>query len=104
MQELKFDQENDVHFLDAWSKSVNVGNFVFVFEPFLKLKNETKVEHIFVLGSYGEQFDITLRVRAEYILNLVEKGHFGGENSKQPPNDRVTLTDSFSMTNKTCDN
>ncbi|GMP24305.1 hypothetical protein CsSME_00001616 [Camellia sinensis var. sinensis] len=31
MQELKFDQENDVHFLDAWPKSVNVGNFVFVF-------------------------------------------------------------------------
>ncbi|CAL5372032.1 unnamed protein product [Camellia sinensis] len=31
-QELKFDQENDVHFLDAWPKSVNVGNFVFVFE------------------------------------------------------------------------
>ncbi|GMP30475.1 hypothetical protein CsSME_00005130 [Camellia sinensis var. sinensis] len=111
-QELKFDQENDVHFLDAWPKSVNVGNFVFVFEGFLKLKHETKVEHIFVLGNSGELFEITLNViwtrrlevRAEYALNLVEKGRFGGENSKQPPNHRVTHKDSASMTNRTCDN
>ncbi|THF96042.1 hypothetical protein TEA_010809 [Camellia sinensis var. sinensis] len=27
-----------------------------------------------------------LGVRAEYARNLIEKGHFGGENSKQPPN------------------
>ncbi|GMP73911.1 hypothetical protein CsSME_00031500 [Camellia sinensis var. sinensis] len=104
MQELKFDQENDVHFLDAWPKSVNVGNFAFISEAFLKLKHETKVDHIFVLGNSGEQFEITLRVRAEYVLTLVEKGRFGGKNSKQPPNDRVTLTDSFPMINNTCDN
>ncbi|GMP93318.1 hypothetical protein CsSME_00043201 [Camellia sinensis var. sinensis] len=147
MQELKFDQENDVHFLDAWPKSVDVGNYVFVFEivlqdsehkkiyatggrttvpiyvtgvikvdnaeivvldsdigsiesqkkldlagetalslsanhlqklrlsfqlttplghpfkphqAFLKLRHETKVEHIFVLGNSGKQFEITL--------------------------------------------
>ncbi|KAI7995750.1 Dolichyl-diphosphooligosaccharide--protein glycosyltransferase subunit 2 [Camellia lanceoleosa] len=146
-QELKFDQENDVHFLDAWPKSVDVGNYVFVFEivlqdsehkkiyatggrtkipiyvtrvikvdnaeiavldsdigsiesqkkldlagepalalsanhlqklrlsfqlttplghsfkphqAFLKLRHETKVEHIFVLGNSGKQFEITL--------------------------------------------
>lgn len=32
MQELKFDSENDVHFLDAVPKSVDVGNYDFVFE------------------------------------------------------------------------
>ncbi|GMP83664.1 hypothetical protein CsSME_00037493 [Camellia sinensis var. sinensis] len=95
MQELKFDQENDVHFLDVWPKSVNVGNFVFVFEV---------IVFIIVLGNSGEQFEITLRVRAEYILNLVEKGRFGGKNSKQHPTNRVTITDNFPMTNKTCDN
>ncbi|KAI7984706.1 Dolichyl-diphosphooligosaccharide--protein glycosyltransferase subunit 2 [Camellia lanceoleosa] len=58
--ESQFDQENDVHFLDAWPKSVNVGNFIFVFEAFLKLKHETKVEHIFVWENSGEQFEITL--------------------------------------------
>ncbi|GMP93281.1 hypothetical protein CsSME_00043183 [Camellia sinensis var. sinensis] len=155
MQELKFDQENDVHFLDAWPKSVDVGNYVFVFEivlqdsehkkiyatggrtkvpihvtgvikvdnaeiavldsdigsiesqkkldlagetalslsanhlqklrlsfqlttplghpfkphqAFLKLRHETKVEHIFVLGNSGKQFEITLD-----FLGLVEK-------------------------------
>ncbi|KAI8017429.1 Dolichyl-diphosphooligosaccharide--protein glycosyltransferase subunit 2 [Camellia lanceoleosa] len=52
--ESQFDQANDVHFMDAWPKSVNVGNFVFVFEAFLKLKHETKVEHIFVLGNSSE--------------------------------------------------
>ncbi|THG17577.1 hypothetical protein TEA_004965 [Camellia sinensis var. sinensis] len=154
-QELKFDQENDVHFLDAWPKSVDVGNYVFVFEivlqdsehkkiyatggrtkvpiyvtgvikvdnaeiavldsdigsiesqkkldlagetalslsanhlqklrlsfqlttplghpfkphqAFLKLRHETKVEHIFVLGNSGKQFEITLD-----FLGLVEK-------------------------------
>ncbi|KAL7200897.1 hypothetical protein ACSBR1_032760 [Camellia fascicularis] len=154
-QELKFDQENDVHFLDAWPKSVDVGNYVFVFEivlqdsehkkiyatggrtkvpiyvtgvikvdnaeiavldsdigsiesqkkldlaretalslsanhlqklrlsfqlttplghpfkphqAFLKLKHETQVEHIFVLGNSGKQFEITLD-----FLGLVEK-------------------------------
>ncbi|KAI8029899.1 hypothetical protein LOK49_LG01G03710 [Camellia lanceoleosa] len=30
------------------------------YEAFLKLKHETKVEHIFVLGNSGEQFEITL--------------------------------------------
>ncbi|GMP98814.1 hypothetical protein CsSME_00046553 [Camellia sinensis var. sinensis] len=43
-------------------------------------------------------------VRAEYAITLVEKGHFGGENSKQPPNHRVAHTDSFSITNRNCDN
>lgn len=32
MQELKFDSENDVHFLDAVPKSVDVGKYDFVFE------------------------------------------------------------------------
>ncbi|GMP68128.1 hypothetical protein CsSME_00027848 [Camellia sinensis var. sinensis] len=95
MQELKFDQENDVHYLDAWPKSVNVGNFVFVFEV---------IVFIIVLGNSGEKFEITLRVRAEYFLNLVEKGRFGGKNSKQPPKHHVTHTDSSPMTNRTCDN
>ncbi|XP_028053172.1 uncharacterized protein LOC114257590 [Camellia sinensis] len=30
------------------------------YEAFLKLKHETKVDHIFVLGNSGEQFEITL--------------------------------------------
>ena len=51
MQELKLDQENDAHFLDVWPKSVNVGNFVFVFEV---------IVFIIVLGNSGEQFEITL--------------------------------------------
>ncbi|KAL7182967.1 hypothetical protein ACSBR1_041621 [Camellia fascicularis] len=37
-------------------------------QAFLKLKHETKVEHIFVLGNSGEQFEITLD-----FLGLVEK-------------------------------
>ena len=32
MQELKFDPENDVHFLDALPKSVDLGTYHFVFE------------------------------------------------------------------------
>ncbi|GMQ05519.1 hypothetical protein CsSME_00050512 [Camellia sinensis var. sinensis] len=95
MQELKFNQENDVHFLDAWPKSVNIGNFVFIFEV---------IVFIIVLGNSGEQFEITLRVRAEYVLNLVKKWRFGGENSKQPPNHRVTHTSNSPMTNRTYDN
>uniref|UniRef100_A0A5B7ANW5 Dolichyl-diphosphooligosaccharide--protein glycosyltransferase subunit 2 n=1 Tax=Davidia involucrata TaxID=16924 RepID=A0A5B7ANW5_DAVIN len=154
-QELKFDPENAVHFLDALPKSVDVGNYIFVFEivfhdpehkkiyaiggrrkvtiyvtgvikvdsteiavldsdlgsietqkkldlagenalslsanhlqklrlsfhlttplghafkphqAFLKLKHETKVEHIFVLGNSGKKFEIILD-----FLGLVEK-------------------------------
>ncbi|KAA8543380.1 hypothetical protein F0562_021125 [Nyssa sinensis] len=154
-QELKFDPENAVHFLDALPKSVDVGSYVFVFEivlhdpehkkiyatggrtkvpiyvtgiievdsaeiaildsdlgsietqkkldlagenslslsanhlqklrlsfqlttplghafephqAFLKLRHETKVEHIFVLGNSGKMFEIILD-----FLGLVEK-------------------------------
>ncbi|GMP93305.1 hypothetical protein CsSME_00043201 [Camellia sinensis var. sinensis] len=42
-QELKFDQENDVHFLDAWPKSVDVGNYVFVFEIVLQDSEHKKI-------------------------------------------------------------
>ncbi|KAL6968188.1 proteasome regulatory particle base subunit [Sarracenia purpurea var. burkii] len=153
-QELKFDPENQVHFLDELPKSVDVGNYYFVFEivlhdsehtiyaiggrtkvpiyvtgvikvdnaeivvldsdlgsietqkrldlagettfsisanhlqklrlsfqlttplgrpfqphqAFLKLRHETKVEHIFLLGNSGKQFEIILD-----FLGLVEK-------------------------------
>ncbi|CAL5380967.1 unnamed protein product [Camellia sinensis] len=45
-----------------------------------------------------------LGVRAENVLNLVKKRHSEGENSKQPPKHCMTVTDSFPMTNTTCDN
>ncbi|KAI7990417.1 Dolichyl-diphosphooligosaccharide--protein glycosyltransferase subunit 2 [Camellia lanceoleosa] len=123
----QFDQENDVHFLDAWPKRVDIvlqdsehkkiyatggrtkvpmyvtgvikvdnaeiavldnlagetslsllanhlqklrlsfqlttplGHSFKPLQAFLKLKHETKVEHIFVLGNSGEQFEITLK-------------------------------------------
>ncbi|GMP99540.1 hypothetical protein CsSME_00046975 [Camellia sinensis var. sinensis] len=45
-----------------------------------------------------------LGVRPENALNLVERGCSGGENSKQSPNHRLDLMDSFPLTNRTSDN
>ncbi|GMP49264.1 hypothetical protein CsSME_00016305 [Camellia sinensis var. sinensis] len=45
-----------------------------------------------------------LGVRPETALHLVKKGRFGVKNSKQPQNHHVAVTDSFPLTNGTCDN
>ncbi|GMP66129.1 hypothetical protein CsSME_00026610 [Camellia sinensis var. sinensis] len=45
-----------------------------------------------------------LGVRAKYALNIVERGRSEGKNSKQPLNHCVALTESFPLTNRTCDN
>ncbi|CAN6485747.1 unnamed protein product [Victoria cruziana] len=45
-----------------------------IFEPhqvFLKLKHETKIEHIFIIGSSGNQFEVTLD-----FLGLVDKLYY----------------------------
>nr|CAN64864.1 hypothetical protein VITISV_007970 [Vitis vinifera] len=47
-QELKFDPENAVHFLDALPENVDVGNYVFVFEILL---HDPEHEKIYATGS-----------------------------------------------------
>ena len=45
-----------------------------------------------------------LGFRDEYAQNLVGNRRFGGETSKHPLNLRLTLTGSFPIINRTCDN
>ncbi|GFZ17694.1 ribophorin II (RPN2) family protein [Actinidia rufa] len=47
-QELKFDSENDVHFLDALPKSVDLGTYHFVFEIVL---HDSEEKNIYATGS-----------------------------------------------------
>ncbi|KAF2292708.1 hypothetical protein GH714_027188 [Hevea brasiliensis] len=67
-QELKFEPESAEYFLDALPKSVDVGKYIFIFEAFLKLRHETGVEHIFLVGNSEKKFEIILD-----FLGLVEK-------------------------------
>ncbi|AQK98766.1 Dolichyl-diphosphooligosaccharide--protein glycosyltransferase subunit 2 [Zea mays] len=70
-RELQYDLDKNVHYLDIAPLEIDVGKYSVVFEVFLKLKHESKVEHLFVVPGSARQFKIVLD-----FLGLVEKFYY----------------------------